>query len=266
MKKNLKNLICLVLAAAMCLALAACGSQAAPAAAPGASAPAAAKAAASTPAPAYVYAAEFRELAADTDSYITVRSYSDEGFYYSSWEKTGENIPEGVKPEYDGQFDVYETFLYYMDKNGKVTKLENYKTMDAPQSEEGRKNFSSGSDMSGICFTPEGFVTIESTYCSWTEGGDNVVLYSDEYWQSQKYENKFYIRSFDRNGRELSTAPIEVPQDTWLDAYRLQLDDKGNALVSTGQGIRAIGLDGEDAYTIETNGYVDSLLLSLIHI
>ncbi len=262
MKKKFSSLVCLLLALAMCLGLAACGSadKSAPGATPGAKGQGSKSDATATPAPEFAYSAEYRPLAEKTESYMSIRSFSDDGFYYSSWEKVGENIPEGVKPEYEGQYDVYETFLYYMDKSGKVTKLENYKTVDAPADDQNRKEYSSGSDLSGICFTPDGFVTIEATYASWYDGPDNVVPYSDEYWQNQKYEQKYYIRSFDRNGRELTIAPIDVPQDSWLDAFRMQLDEKGNVIVSTGMGVRAIGLDGEDAYAIETNGSVDGLL------
>ena len=260
MKKNLRNLVCLVLVLAMSLALAACGGGSSTGSPGTQSGSAGGKTAAATPAPEFVYASEFKELVKESDDYLTIRSYGDDGMYYTTWEKIGEAIPEGVTPQFEGEYDVYETFLYYMDKNGKVTKLENYKPVEAPVDDQNRKNYSSGSDMSGICFTPEGFVTIEQTYASWNEGEGNIVLYSDEYWQSQRFEQKYYIRSFDRNGRELSTAPIDVPQDNWLDAYRMQLDDKGNAVVSTGQGVRAIGLDGRDAYTIQTNGYVDGLM------
>ena len=38
--------------------------------------------------------------------------------YATSNEKIGENIPEGVTPEYEGQYDVYATFLYRIDNNG----------------------------------------------------------------------------------------------------------------------------------------------------
>ena len=260
MKKNFRNLVCLVLVLAMSLALAACGGNSGSSGASGTQSGVSGSKATATPAPEFVYASEFKDLVKDSSDFISIRSYGDDGLYYTTWEKIGEEIPEGVTPEFEGQYDVYETFLYYMDKNGKVTKLENYVPIEAPKDDQNRKNYTAGSDMSGICFTPEGFVTIEQVYVSWYDGADNVVLYSDEYWQNQKYEQQYYIRSFDRNGRELTSAPIDVPQDGWLEAYRMQLDDKGNAVVSTGQGVRAIGLDGRDAYTIQTNGYVDGLM------
>ena len=152
--KKWKNTVSLLLALAMCLTLTACGSSnstAAPSATP----------AEATAEPAYVYASEFKPLIENSKDFISVRSYDDDGMYYSSWEKVGENIPEGAKPQYEGQYDVYETFLYHVDKDGRTTKLDNYKTVDAPQNDRGFREFTAGSDLGGICFTPDGFVTIE---------------------------------------------------------------------------------------------------------
>ena len=104
-------------------------------------APPARPAPAATRAPEFVYASEFNKLMEKSKDWMSVRSYGDDGIYYSSWEKVGENIPEGVKPQYEGQYDVYQTYLYYMDKDGKVTKLENYKTVDAPGGRPGPQGF-----------------------------------------------------------------------------------------------------------------------------
>ena len=252
--KRMKKLVTLLLVLAMCLTLAACGSAGSKASAPTAT-PAEA-----TAEPEYVYASTFKTLFKDNKNYISVRSFDEDGMYYSSWEKVGENIPEGVKPMYEGQYDVYATFLYHIDKDGKVTKLENYKTVDAPQNEMGYKEFTAGSDMSGICFTPDGFVTLETSYASWSDGDGNYSLYSEEYFAHQRFRQFYYIRSFDREGIERTCAEVLVPEDEWLDAYRMQLDDRGNVVVSDGKGLRAIGLDGQDAYTIPLNGYVNGLI------
>ena len=254
--KKMKNIVCVLLAISMCLGLTACGS--------GTAEKSAAPSGGSTPEPSaspeFTYVSEFEKLVENSDSYIDIRSYSDDGIYYSSWEKVGENIPEGVKPQYEGQYDVYETFLYYLDKDGNATRLENYKTVDAPANDKGYKEFYSGSDLSGICFTPEGFVTIEMAYSSWNDGDGSYAMYSEEYFQHQKFIQQYYIRSFDRNGRELTSAQIEVPDGAWLEAYRMQLDDKGNAVVACNQGLRAIGPDGKDAYEISVNGSVSAVV------
>ena len=253
MNNRFRNIVCLILAIVMCLSLTACGSS-------GKTESGAEKSETPAETPEYVYASEFSTLMKNTKDYINVRHCTDKGMYYSSWEKVGEAIPEGVIPRYEGEYDVYSTFLYFLGYDGKTQKVENYETIPPEQDEEGRRDFSSSSDMVGICFTDDGFVTIEDVYVSWYEGDENVTQYSEEYWMNQKYEQKFYIRWFDLDGSEKSCAPIETAQDEWLEAYRMQLDDKGNVVVSNGSGLRAIAPDGSDSYRIESADYIDSLI------
>ena len=252
---NLKRMLCLLLALCMCLSLAACGKSE-----DGGKAPAPEKNEAAEAHPEFVYTAEYKPLIEGTENYLTVRGYTGDGFYVSSMEKTGENVPEGVTPRYEGEYAVFSTYLYFVDWDGNMQKLQNYEVLPPETDEEGRRDFTSSSSLSGIGFKEDGFVTIEQLYSSWNDGDGSEVLYSDQYWQNQKYEQQFYIRSFDKEGNELSCAQIPVEQDSYLDAWRMQLDSNGNALVTTGMGLRAIAADGSDAYTIEYEGYVDGLI------
>ena len=257
MKMNLKRICCLFLAAAMVLGLAACGGGSSG----GSSSPASsgsAKAPAETATPEFVYAAEFQTLAEKSKDWMSVRKYDDHGMYFTRYEKIGEREHEGQTATYEGEFDIYSSYLYFMDPSGKVTKLENYAPLTPREDDQGRRDFISTSDLSGICFTEDGFVTIEYISSSWEEG--DAQKNSEEYWANQKYIQENYIRWFDKQGNEISCAPIEVPQDSWLRAYNMKLDSKGNVLVPLDQGLRAIGPDGRDAYTVETNGWIDSLV------
>ena len=80
-----RKLICLVLALAMCMGLAACGKTEAE------TAPT--KQQTLEPQPEFVYSAQYKTLVEGTKNYLTVRGYTDEGFYVSSMELIGENIP-----------------------------------------------------------------------------------------------------------------------------------------------------------------------------
>lgn len=250
---TMKKMLCLMLVLAMCLSLAACGKGGDEGAAPGKNAPA-------EETPEFVYTAEYKTIVEGTKNYLTFRGYTDDGFYVSSMEKTGENIPEGVTPRYEGEFDVYSTFLYFADRNGKMDKIEGYSSLPPKVDEEGRNEFSSNSNLSGICFTDDGFVTIEMVYSSWNAGNGNEILYSEEYWANQKYEQEFYIRWFDSEGNELSCALVPVSQEDYLDAYRMRLDSNNNVLVTCGSGIRAIAPDGSTAYEVQYDGYVDGIV------
>ena len=201
--KNTKlfgRIVCLILAAVMCLSLAACGSS-------GQSGTANTKKD-QEPTPEYVYTAEYKDLTQNRENYLNICAMTADGMYATSNEKIGENIPEGVTPEYEGQYDVYATFLYRIDNNGNLTKLDKYESMPGETDDQNRKNFSSSSYMDSVCFTDSGFVTVEVVNTSWFEGDGDPVLYSDEYWAGQKNEQKYYVRSFDKDGNELTCALI----------------------------------------------------------
>ena len=253
MKKNLTKFCSLLLVLAMALGLAACGGGAGTEAAGAGS-----KSPTATPTPEYVYVAEYTPLAGKSKDWMNVRQYSESGMYFTRTEKTGERPHEGETATYDGEFDLYSTFLYFMDPQGRESRIENYSTMPVQENTDNLRDFISTSDMAGVCFTDDGFVTIESVASSWVEG--DAKRNSEEYWQNQKYVVNYYIRWFDRDGSELSCAPIEVPENEWLRAYNMKLDSKGNVVVASDSGLRAIAPDGTDAYTILTEGWVDNLV------
>lgn len=254
MKMKSKSLVALLLVLGMSLGLAACG---------GTGQSDKDNASKSDPevTPEYVYVAEFDKFVEDTDKYINVQEFTDDGFYATSWEKVGENIPEGVTPQYEGQYDVYSTFLYFVDDSGKLNKLENYVPIQPEENTEGYKDFSSGSSLSGMVLSSDGSIAaIEYKYTSWYEGPDNIDRNSEEYWQYQKYSQKYFLRWLESDGTERSIVEISVNPDEYLDASRMKLDDKGNIVVATGTGLRAIASDGKESYFAQSDGYIDTIV------
>lgn len=252
-----KNLIALLLALAMCLSLAACGSGSDNSGSKSDSASA-------TATPEYVYAAEYTDLMTDVKNYISVQAFTDDGFYATCYEKVGENIPEGVTPEYEGQYDVYENVLYYVSNDGTMSKLENYTAIEGAENTNGYKDYSTSSGLSGFKIADDGkLITIEYTYTSWYDGPDGITQYSDEYWQYQQYEQKYYIRSLDTDGTELTCAEITVDENDYIQAYYMQVDENDNVVVPTSSSIRAIKLDGTDAYNISVDGYYIDTIIKL---
>ena len=253
MKDRLKSLLALLLAAVMALSLAACGKS---------EDGSGDKDSQDESDPEFAYVAEYTELAKNQENYLNPRAYTEDGFYSTSYEKIGENIPEGVTPEYEGQYDVYGSFLYFVSFDGKIEKLENYKPMDPPANEEGLRDYNSSSDVSNIVVSPEGkLAAIESLYVSWSEAPEDISQSSDEYWQYYKYEQSYYIRWLENDGSEISSAKIQVDPESYLETYRMQMDEQGNLVcVSDSSKLIAIAPDGSIAYSIEVENYVDSLV------
>ena len=204
----------------------------------------------------YAYASEFTELLRNSREYITVRGYEGGRLCCSQSELVGENTPEGVIPEYEGEYGIYACSLYYIDQDGNRSRVEAYRSMDPPVNSAGLRSFSSGSDLDALCFTEDGFVTLESTYASWAD----TAGAGDEEEESLQFEQRYYIRSFDRAGQERSYAALELARDGWLDADSACLDADGNLLLFTDAGLRAFGPDGKEAYEVRPAVDADRVL------
>ena len=55
--------------------------------------------------------------------------------------------------------------------------------------------------MNSVRFTDSALSPLSVVNTSWFEGDGDPVLYSDEYWAGQKNEQKYYVRSFDKDGK-----------------------------------------------------------------
>lgn len=56
--------------------------------------------------PAYVYSADFQTILTGSERSFEPRGFTANGLYATSYEKVGEDIPEGATVEYEGQYDV----------------------------------------------------------------------------------------------------------------------------------------------------------------
>lgn len=248
-----RNCIAMLLVLAMCLSLAACG---------GDKTESKSEKPGTTPAPEFVYAAEFTDFMTDQENYVSPSVYTDDGFYATSYEKVGEKIPEGVTPQWEGQYDVYQSVLYFVSNDGKVNKVEKYAPIEPEENTDGKADFNSSCDLSGLVLANDGsLIAIEQMWTSWFEGPEGMTRENEEYWNYQKYSQRYFIRKLDKDGTELSRAEITVDENSYLRTYGMQVDDKDNLVFATDTGVRAIAPDGTDSYTITDSSfqYVDNL-------
>ena len=153
MKKNIRNLLCLLLALAMALSLAACGGGGEsekteqPKAEGG-----------DVSHPEFVYTSKFSPMDTENESisYIRFLSTTDEGVYCAVERFVGEVIPEGAVKEWEGQFDVYETVLGIMSFDGKLSLVPGYTPLARPE-EDNIDSVYGG--LSGISVGEDGVLT-----------------------------------------------------------------------------------------------------------
>ena len=257
MKHTVKTLLCLCLALSMMLSFAACGGKS-ETAKPDKAEPTGSAAETER----MVYTAEFIPVKTKIENGISPLAYTDKGLYAQSWEKIGEReIPKDAVVHYQGEYDIYGASLYYIDLDGNAIKLEDYTGVAVPENTEDRMDYFGSSDLSRLFVNKDGtLTTLESVYINWFDGPESE-RYGDNQWEYSKYEQHFYIRTLDQNGKELTCAELDYDVgDSYLELYNAQLDDKGNFVCTSEQKILGFSMDGSLLFAIEGDNYFDSLI------
>ncbi len=255
MKSNVKKFLSLLLVLSLVLALCACGKS------EGAGDKGSDTSASPEAAPEFAYISEFKDLELPGKS-AAPAVLTDDGFYYYYMEKVGErSVPEGQKPEYEGQFDILEPRIAFSDFEGQVTQLNAYVPSQPEMDGEGLRDFQASVSIYKLLLNGAGnIVVLENVYCSWSEAGAEVKADDPEYYESLMTDSSYYIQVLDKTGTQLSSCKLAVDNPDNLEVYLAVLDDKDNLLLSTlGVGVLAFSMDGQPAYTIEFNGYVYSM-------
>ena len=253
MKKTIRALLCLMLVLALALSLCACGDNK-PEQQTGEQEDLSTK---------MVYTAQYTNLKQTEDQdTVSPSFYTDDGFYGTMYSKIGENIPEGVTPEYEGQYDVWGNSLYFVGFDGKMRKLEAYEPMPALENPGDYQQFYSGSSLSNIFPGENGqLIALENVYANWYDGPENLMN-SDQGWEYYKNSNEYYIRTLDDTGAEISCVKVDYDNpEGYLEAYNARMDSDGNMVFTSDGALYAYGPDGSLAYHIEMDTWVDSLIV-----
>lgn len=192
--KNIKQYLALLLAAAMVFTLAACGDTNVE----------------ETEAPEFVYKATYQDLNTNgvNSSYFYPTLVTGDGFYCLIGEVVGQReLEEGETLEWDGQLDIYETHLFRLGTDGSFERIEGYRPLK-PEVEEGHDIYCS---TDRLALLPDGgFLDWESSYESWSDSGDDVEEYSDEWYETYHSVERYYFRTLDKDGNELSCVEMDV--------------------------------------------------------
>lgn len=240
--KKMKRILAVLLVALMALGLCACGDKDGGNKGSGA-------APANTPAPEFVYNATYTGIKNSVqNNWLTPNLCTDKGFYSSTQEKIGENIPEGVTPEWEGQYDVWATVMYFVDYDGNMTKLENFKSYDRER-EEGHDG---SSYIRNMMLTPDGSLLVFEDYSEyWSDAPDGTEMYSDLWYENYRSSTEYYIRVLDETGAEKSCARLQIPEEiasptdgSWFYPYGVAIDNEGNLILASEKKVLGFDMDG----------------------
>ena len=256
--KKIRSLLGLLLALAMLLSLAACGKKE--------SAPdGKTNDKEEEERPEMVYKADTLEIKDErlTDGVNPV-VYTDDGFYGLSYGKIADGeIPEGVVPEYEGQYDIYGYRIFQVGLDGSVKLLENYTPLP-PQEDPGDKTafYSGNSLMTLLDDGNGGLIAVESIYTGWFDGTEaEMNRGGDDSWDKYRYTNEYYIRHLNADGSEKETQKLDFDsQDTWLDFSTCVRTDDGNLVLTGDQMVLAFAPDGSLLFQVNSDFYVDRLI------
>ncbi|MGN0981833.1 MAG: ABC transporter substrate-binding protein [Candidatus Limivicinus sp.] len=254
MKQNIKRSLSLLLALCLALSLCACGKG-------GDGGSSQTKTGSDAPATDFVYSAAYQEIHSEGDTNYSPELICDEGFLLSYREKVGERpIPQGMTPEYEGQYDIMEPRLALGGPEGSITTLAAYAPVAPEVDGEGKRDFNTSQSINRVFRNEDGnYVVLESVYCSWSEAPEDMKADDPDYFNHLRSDSAYYLRTLDQTGAELSRGKLALEDPDNFYAYNAQLDQQGNLVASREGGILAFKPDGSLAYQIDFEGWVYSM-------
>ena len=253
MNRSIKRSLSLLLILCLALSLGACGK--------GSDGGSQTKDSAATPAPDCVYAAAYQDIHTESAIDYSPELICDGGFLLSYREKVGERpIPQGVTPEYEGEYDIMEPRLALGSQDGSITPLAAYTPVSPEIDGEDKRDFQTSQTINRVLRSEEGnLVVLESVYTSWSEAPEDVKADDPDYFNYLQSDSAYYLRTLDETGAELSRGKLELTDPDNFYADNSQLDEQGNLVVSREGGILAFKPDGSPAYQIDFEGWVYSM-------
>ena len=283
--KRLKRILTLLLCAAMVLSLAACGGNSNANGEPGDNpAPGGGNSSASgtgtgsgsgssggnkqPAADTYVYVPEYVKIS-DMNGYPDRLIYHDGKFLTSFYTVIGNNTPEGVTPEYEGQYDVYGNKFFWLNLDGSMEELTAYEPLPVPELPEGAQDGYTSSYVYNYQVTPDGSIgVVEQTYAWWYDGPDDIEMYTDE-WYNQGYyayqvnEEHHYLRFLNPDGSEKKCIQLdslkENPEDYfYVNGFAIGAD--GCTYLPCDQKLYILDAEGNLVTTLVADNWFDMIV------
>lgn len=282
--KQLKRILTLAVILALCLSLAACGGNtgknnsggnAGSSADNGSSTGSTEPDNTAPPADLYVYAPEFIPVAYTGRNGINGLTAAGDRFLTTIYEVTGNNAPEGTPEEEVQYYDTYESVFCWLGVDGSLTRLENYKNIEAPDTENDETVVSSYAGCERWKVLDNGsLLTIDNVFTQRYTGPADPPLYSEEWWNLGYYEeymheeNQYILRTLAQDGSELTRVSLDElsaavkERAGYFSTYNMQLDHQDRLYFTSDTCILVAGLDGKLIKTVELpqDCYVQTLV------
>ena len=233
MKKRVSLLLLFALALGL---LSGCGAQAGVSPSP-----------APTETPELVWTSRFQPISVPENASLSHWILTETAAYAASFEtlRKGE-IPEGVVPDYEGQYDVKGYRIYRISPDGSAAPLA-YESSPAPTDSDEHAQYSSHTDLEGLYTGPDGgLIVVEDAFESWLNDPQDP--------DSTQTRSHYILRRLDAEGNELSRTELDG-DGSYLAFYSAEADSEGNLFVPGEQTLLVFPVEGEPL-SIETGGWI----------
>ena len=200
----------------------------------------------------------------DNDTPIQPILFTDDGVYASGQVTLGRReASEGEVEEYEGQFNIYGSMLYFITKDGKLEPLPKYVPVPPMGNPENYKDFYSYQNLGTPIVNADGnLMLLQMEGAGWFEGPESVYGTEEQYTGDYYHNEQNYdVVILSPEGEELSRAPVDLDTtNTWLNTYNIAKDPDGNLIVVMEMTLQAIAPDGSIAWSMQLDNYVNSMV------
>lgn len=200
----------------------------------------------------------------DDDTPIQPILFTDDGVYASGQVTLGRReAAEGEVEEYEGQFNIYGSMLYFITKDGKLEPLPKYVPVPPRDNPENYKDFYSYQNLGSPVVNADGnLMLLQMEGAGWFEGPESVYGTEEQYMGDYYHNEQNYdVVILSPEGEELSRAPVDLDTtNTWLNTYNIAKDPDGNLIVVMEMTLQAIAPDGSIAWSMQLDNYVNSMV------
>ena len=200
----------------------------------------------------------------DNDTPIQPILFTDDGVYASGQVTLGRReASEGEVEEYEGQFNIYGSMLYFITKDGRIEPLPKYVPVPPRDNPENYKDFYSYQNLGTPIVNADGnLMLLQMEGAGWFEGPESVYGTEEQYTGDYYHNEQNYdVVILSPEGEELSRAPVDLDTtNTWLNTYNIAKDPDGNLIVVMEMTLQAIAPDGSIAWSMQLDNYVNSMV------
>lgn len=212
--------------------------------------------------PEYVYVAEYIpvERFGDGRNSIQGATWIDGSFYATAYEMVADNTPEGVTPEYEGQYWEYAPFTYRIGLDGKAEKLAYQPEM--PELNEGEEGNTYLQDFAPLA---DGSIAVlEQTYRYWFDLPEGMTREEDGAWEYYHNRRSYAVKTIDHDGTIIASTDLSMisagigeGEEFYVNSFCA--DREGNLYLTRDQTIYVMDTAGAVQFTIEGDVWVDNM-------